>query len=539
MTIINSLYHLYLPYPNSRLMKNIIMSLILYGPFISLTSIAQSIDVSLPLNRAVYQRNTNNQATIPVRLQVNESSATEIRIKFEKINYKTGLTPIPSIIEEHTLAQDGLFDKDYTLTTGWYVLTITTYDHKQNVVSNHTSKVGVGEVFISAGQSNSQGTPLSAEGGPPLLSGLSYDAIQAINQNCFCKKEYPFPIIERMERSAVDGQKKIAPNGNQNIWFYEVLGREIADKTEGTPVLFFNAASTGSSIENWSTSANSSSAITNTPWTVNCSKDVLEWNSDGPEGFPYRALSTSLRYYGGMFGVRSILWHQGETDNYINTTAANYKLQLENVITRSRQHFNANLGWAISRASHFPGFANNSNIVSAQTTVKSAIKNTTWGAYYSDNYIGANMYRQSDNLHLNPEGLKKIGQMFANGTTDNLEKPNGFVTPWTLQPIEAARVPTISVENGTDLVIDGQYTSYCWVRDNGNINNCDYFSTSSNILPNPKPGKWRCYVTQISPTSDSNQFQRVTTLTGNVTMPLTMRIGQSLSIDSFHINYEP
>ena len=76
-------------------------------------------------------------------------------------------------------------------------------------------------------------------------------------------------------------------------------------------------------------------------------------------GLPYTTLKNALNYYGSLFGVRAVLWHQGEADADVNvnpiykaTSAADYQTKLQAVIAKSRADFVApNLTWYVSKAS--------------------------------------------------------------------------------------------------------------------------------------------------------------------------------------------
>ena len=50
------------------------------------------------------------------------------------------------------------------------------------------------------------------------------------------------------------------------------------------------------------------------------------------EPFPLEGALDAL----GPDGARAVLWHQGETDNILNTSTADYRARLETIIARSR-----------------------------------------------------------------------------------------------------------------------------------------------------------------------------------------------------------
>ncbi len=484
------------------------------------TASGQSIDISLPLNRSVYQRDAASKATVPVAIQFKNADTRKFSYKVEKLNVITGGSPVPETIEFLNVPENGLFQVNLQqVSAGWHKLTVQTYNAENSPLETSEIKFGVGEVLFSAGQSNIQGIGLGAEGSP-LLAGDAYDGLSLINQNCFCKKTFPFPVFEKMERGTYDTQKKVAPNGNQNLWCYEVAARKISDDNGGIPVIFFNTASTGTLVMNWSETANNRNAITSSPWTINCNTEVAEWGSEGPEGHPYIALKTALNFYGGMFGARAIVWHQGESDKVIGTSAATYRAGLVNLINRSRQHFNPGLAWTISRASYFPSGTSEA-VIQGQEEAKNNLPNTSWAAYYSDDFRGAGAYRQSDDLHFNQAGLVALGNQIATGYYTPYGLPPGYTPLNALPPVTSLNVPDVNVteESGGSytLTVDGNYQSYCWVNQNGPINNCQ--STAQSITVSS--GKWRCYVTHTDNAPVQGHEKQNVSLTRNVELPLT------------------
>jgi Carbohydrate esterase, sialic acid-specific acetylesterase len=71
--------------------------------------------------------------------------------------------------------------------------------------------------------------------------------------------------------------------------------------------------------------------------------------------WPYIFLKKSLNYYCKIFGVRGLLWHQGESDLFsFNDTV--YQSSLINIINKSREHYGNNLSWMIAKVSRIGNF---------------------------------------------------------------------------------------------------------------------------------------------------------------------------------------
>ncbi|MCU0467669.1 MAG: sialate O-acetylesterase, partial [Arcicella sp.] len=115
---------------------------------------------------------------------------------------------------------------------------------------------------------------------------------------------------------------------------------------------FFNGGWSGTGITAWHESANDSTATPFNYYTM-------------PRGMPYGNFRAALHFYINQFGVRAVLWHQGETDNQAETSRTTYGSYLKNVITKSRQHSGKNnLTWVVSRASRYKGFQQGSGNLS-------------------------------------------------------------------------------------------------------------------------------------------------------------------------------
>jgi Carbohydrate esterase, sialic acid-specific acetylesterase len=156
------------------------------------------------------------------------------------------------------------------------------------------------EVFVISGQSNARG------GRPPeggFISneyyGATDDRVNCINYfHSTITDPYPFPIISKIE-----AETYIAPTGRAS-WCWALLGDKIA-QTLNVPVLFLNAAIGATKISQWKNAA--------------FNEPVYDYYSPIPNtyitsGWPYIDLKKTLNYYSKIFGVRAIIWQQGEDD---------------------------------------------------------------------------------------------------------------------------------------------------------------------------------------------------------------------------------
>ncbi|HAK76131.1 MAG TPA: hypothetical protein DCM71_04300 [Runella sp.] len=209
--------------------------------------------ITLPLERTVYQR-VNNEATIRLAGQLRTIRfISQVQYKVEKLDKYGTVTGIQtdwtSLALNPIILSGGLFSTTLNnVPTGWYNVQIRTRLGFTGSLYEYSAptKFGIGEVLFFAGQSNAQGAPLDLAGGTPTFSGQPYDCISAINQNCWCKNTYQFPEFSLLTKSSQDTYSRIAPNGNQNVWCYEALGRKLVDQAEISegkvvPIVVFKA----------------------------------------------------------------------------------------------------------------------------------------------------------------------------------------------------------------------------------------------------------------------------------------------------------
>lgn len=478
-----------------------------------------SVKISLPLNRTVFQQSSSNNATFQLAGQVkfynSSSSNLTPEYQIESLDKNGGVISIPQSWTNAGVnySATGFFNKTLSLTTGWYRITV----RYNSGSTTNAIKVGIGEVIFAAGQSNAQGVELGGgNGGIPNL-GTNYDCITTVNQNCWCRKWYDFPVFTQMEYSATDGFMKVAPNGNQTLWCYQALGKRIVDRnsTVVTPVVFFNAGSGGSGIDNWKVSSENENNTTTNPLQgiLNCAYNdpdpnkFPQWGSQGPEGHPYRGLKTSLNYYGGMLGARGVIWHQGESETKLrlenSPDANNYQSKLQAIMDATRVHYSTNLGWAISRVSRIQVgevIRTDNSVRNDQVAVKVAgdVAKTKWGAYYSDEITD----RLSDNTHFNASGLSKLAELYDTGNfTGNTAGGNQGGDILSLTPVDFNNRQSLAVNvtrpttNEITMTVSGVYNAYYWVSNEGKIiESSNDKRTQSITINNTGTDRWRCYV---------------------------------------------
>ncbi len=401
-----------------------------------LLTLAQ-IQVSFPTTRAVFQRNNNNQATIRI---TGYYTAAVTRIEARMVAREGG----PGTSTDWRVLQNtptgGVFAGDFVGVGGWYNLEVRGMNNTQQVGTTVTvERVGVGEVFIIAGQSN-------AEGAHRDVPNPANDLVNCVNYrypNNGFPSEPPMPVFTKLDNTP---DFSIAPRG-LGPWCWGQLG-DLLVKRLGVPIMFFNAAYSGTSSQNWSDTA---------------PEGGLAY---GPGGAydprqPYINLKLALQFYANMLGLRSILWHQGETDNLLNTETTRYISNVQATITQARHDFNQNMSWVVARASYgdFIGLSDPA-IIAGQNLVIS----TTANVFPGPNTDVIQIPRQRapryelDGLHFDYNGLIEVANAWNASLTD------AFFQNST--PIPPAPTPVLSVACATgsnlSLTVNGNYPSVQW-----------------------------------------------------------------------------
>lgn len=469
-----------------KLSLKIILLLLLFS------KLSAQITVSHPLNNAVYQRNSASQANLIISGTYSQPLATSVQARL--LNPTNG-SPISGfdwrIIQENpTMGYfQGQFDN---VPAGWYTLEIRTVKSGTVLQATAVNRVGIGDVFMIAGQSNAQGHVDNQ------YLGASSEKVVSHNNGRYCSNlEIPFPVLQQLS-----GTLKPGTNG-RDAWCYGRLGDNIVGIT-GFPVAFFNAGASGSSVYNWKQSSDGSStihALTGQPF---CSSGGD--NNDNPNFIPgnsstyastnpYFFFKKGLNYYNSMFGARSILWHQGESDTHKGTSASAYQADLTSVITKSRSDFAPNLPWVVARVSYFVGNFS-SNIINAQNNVISGTTQVFAGPE-TDNIRNATLAnsRDAEDVHfLAPVGLSYLADAWASHLNTSFFSNSN--------PIPANTPPTVSVSyvNATEvtLTVPSGYASYKWVSGDFSFGG-SIFGTSNSLTVSS--GTYRCWVT----TANGNQ----------------------------------
>lgn len=466
------------------------------GFFLLSFSLFSQIAVTYPWPRSVFQRSLSGFATIPLsgefrpetslnqQFQSSQVSVIEARlVPLDSLGIPNGPALPWQILVENPSASFWTSTLA-SVPGGWYQLEVRwrVGTEVRQVISPR--KVGVGEVFVVAGQSNAQGEP---DNGPV---GTADDRVNTFHVNAFydnngnCPDDIITPVAYF---SPLDSATDMALFG-YTAWAWGKLGERLARRLQ-VPVLFINAATGGSTVRNWRLSADG--LPTQSIYTGQ------QYCGDGKVGYPYKILKNSLSYFSSMLGTRAILWHQGEADNdrfWGQNTPPMEEMRddLLHVIQKTREETDFPIPWVVSRVSYVFG-STRAEVIQAQNEV---IQNPNLTPIFPGPETDFIVPREDD-LHfdnlLNYKGLDTLAKFWDATLTSS------FFT--TAQPLLARENPTLTytcTEVADQFVLNapsGSY-GYRWVRDN-NPPYGSFIASQSATQVGLAGETYRCYVEEV------------------------------------------
>ncbi len=310
--------------------------------------------ITSPEPHQVIQRKADGTAGIPVFGKVGIfCNLIEARIvPISEDGIELGNNSEWSIIVASEKNADSEFFGTINANAGWYRVELRFSQNGTIVDAKSISPVGVGDVYIISGQSN------SANHGIPTLTP-SESRVSAWGPNGWQFAADPQPI------ATGEGGSPWPHLGDLLVQRYDV------------PIGIISVGWGGTSVEQWLPSTSIDGLF---------NRIVLALDEVGP------------------YGARAILWHQGESDLALGTSTELYSQQLEEVINSSRDVGGWDIPWIVARASYLPSFSNESmeQILDGQQLV---IDNDplTYEGPYTDDLIGDEW--RYDTVHFNEAGL--------------------------------------------------------------------------------------------------------------------------------------
>jgi hypothetical protein len=400
------------------------------------------IAISYPVERMIFQRNNLNQA--PINIAGTYYAAID-RIDARVLAQLGGTTTDWTTIQ--TNPSNGYFYGTLTATGGWYSLEVRVYKDNILIDTKTIQKVGVGEVFVIAGQSN-------AQGGAGVSTPAADDRVNSVNySNDFSdNNKLPIGFSQLGSTPTSNGDStKIGPF-HYVPWAWGRLGDLLVAKL-GVPILFYGAGHGGTSSENWSKSAQGLPYYSEDGWKI---QDL---------GAPYRALENSLAYYGSLTGLRGVLWHQGESDPL--TYMQPYYQNIKNVINKTRENTEHNaLAWIVARVSRNPEphdgpiFGQNALISGYNNDPNYPPISNVFAGLNTDNINGS--ANRTDGIHFDTYAGQIEFAKAWNASLDNTFFTNS--TPMMASPLLAVTLSCnpSNTANPISLNVASGYSKYEW-----------------------------------------------------------------------------
>jgi hypothetical protein len=242
---------------------------------------------------------------------------------------------------------------------GWYEVEVRTVTNGIPDTPVAVQRVGVGDIYITAGQSN------AASWGSPAATATD-DRVSALHSGT-------------------------------GVWSLATDPMPYADGTGGSP---------------WTRLGDLLAAQNNVPVAFACialgGTSIAQWHPT--TGTLYPRFTAALSRF-PVDGFKAVLWHQGETDSQSSTTKAAMISGLQTLIARTRSDDAWNIPWYVSEASYLStsNLTQEERIASAQRDVAAADAFTFRGSATDDFHLTGKL---SDNVHFNAAGLLDHAQQW-------------------------------------------------------------------------------------------------------------------------------
>jgi hypothetical protein len=321
-----------------------------FGPLFKVLTSASTVEntaaplkVTQPTERAIFQRDERGVAEVPVAVTVANEQADRVEVR--AIDRQTKLP-----VKDWANVTAGM---KLTLPGGWYELDFRASKAGAVVATGTVKRVGVGEVFVTCGQSNS-----ANHGQPPQKA--QDDRVSSCN-------------FENGVWQHGDDPQPGATGAGGSPW--ALLGDKFAKKLD-VPVGFICIGVGSTAVSFW---------------------------MPGGEGYPRLKQAMQLA---GAHGCRAVLWHQGESDSIPGTTAENYAEMLGEIIAQSRRDAGWDVPWGVALASFHPApeatAERQAAVVAGQQKVIATVPGVFQGPE-TDSFHTRNLL--CDGVHFNAQGL--------------------------------------------------------------------------------------------------------------------------------------
>ena len=339
-----------------------------------------------PLQWQVFQRHSPRAGRVEVRGRALQADQVEAR-------WVGTAQPAPEW-QRVPMAADGTFAATLEVPAGgWYRCEVRALLGGQRLAEAAVGQVGVGEVFVVAGQSN------SANYGEQKLQPASGRVAAGSGQSW---------------REAIDPQPGAEGGGGS---FLPPLGDALSARF-GVPIGFVACGIGATSVREWLPVG---TPFPNPPTLTGRVRQLPDgrWESDGAA---FCMLLERMKQ-SSPGGFRAVLWHQGESD--ANQADASrtlpgplYREYLTEIIRQSRQGMGREIPWFVAQATyHVPGDEASPDIRAAQAAI--VADGTALAGPDSDSLKGEWREAGGKGVHFSGPGLEQHARLW-------LEK----IAPW-------------------------------------------------------------------------------------------------------------
>jgi hypothetical protein len=380
---------------------------LLLALLLSLATGLHAIELTLtsPLAHQVVQRATPGKGLLRITGELSEDVSPEAAVQV-RVGNETRQMPW---LQVNSVKGRKIIASYEAPAGGWWKLEVRIMLNDKEIALGKVPHVGVGEVFVVAGQSNSAN---HGEEKQTPQTGLvaSFDGTTW--------------------RLAEDPQPGASGGGGS---FLPPLGDELARKL-GVPIGFVACGIGATSVREWLPKG----ATFPNPPTI---ESRVEKRPDGlwmSKGDAYQTFLARMKPLGPR-GFRAVLWHQGESDanqkDPTRTLSGDlYRQYLETILRESRREIGWEVPWFVAQASyHVPGDEGSDDIRAAQASL--ARDGIALAGPDSDALKGELRERGGQGVHFSGKGLREHGAKWA-------EK----VIPWIERQWTAPR----SADGGTE-----------------------------------------------------------------------------------------
>jgi hypothetical protein len=357
------------------------------------------IHLSSPLDYQIFQRATKEQGTLIIAGNIEPETrgtlpldALEARLtgKSAAGDLPGQWQPLP--FDSHVASFRGEL---IAPAGGWYCLEVRALEQNEPVMTNTVEHVGVGEIFVIAGQSNSANY---GEKKNRTQTGL----VAAFNGTNWQLAADPEPGA-----------------GGKKGSFMPIFGDAMVDQFH-VPIGIVAMGIGSTSVREWLPAGVPFSRLPSVTRNI-VTIGAGEWEAQGKIFDTFAGRMKQL----GPNGFRAVLWHQGESDakqaNEENTLpGADYRKYLERIISDSRKEIGWDAPWFVAQVSyHNPNDTSSPDIPAAQKAV--CDDGFALPGPDTDTLTGQMREKNGTGIHLSAEGLKAHAQLWVDKVAPWLE----------------------------------------------------------------------------------------------------------------------